>query len=283
MTGTSHRSWPMLLIVFLAFSPPVFAQSGQPPHEGHPPQPAMQPPQGEQPITTLPNLSEREGWPEPVADRTRFSFLLFDNLEYHRGSAPGALRWDVLSWYGGDVHRVWLKTEGTGDFREGAEREADAQVLYGKLLSPFFDLQMGMRVARVWGEGPAATRVQAVIGLQGLAPYRYEIEPALFVGTDGKVSGRFTSTADVLLTQRLILQPRFETNFAAQRDEAFGLGSGINDIELGVRLRFEIRREFPPYIGITWKRSVGSTRALVTAGGEDASQLAIVAGIRMWR
>lgn len=143
-------------------------------------------------------------------------------------------------------------------------------------------MQYGVRVAGRWGDGPSRARVYGVIGLQGLSPYRFDIEPTLFVSPQGKLSGRFTGTYDVLLSQKLILQPRFETELALQKDEAFGVGSGLNNTELSFRLRYEIRREFAPYVGATWLHSYGGTADLLRRQGGDPTQFTGVAGVRMW-
>ena len=115
-----------------------------------------------------------------------------------------------------------------------------------------------------------------------IGPYQFEIEPTLFVSDKGQVSARFTGTYDVLLSQRLIMQPRFETNVAVQRDEEVGIAAGWNDAELGVRLRYEVRRELAPYVGATWKESFGATHRLTTQGGGDPSHFVVVAGLRAW-
>lgn len=212
---------------------------------------------------TLPNLSERTDWPDPVADSATYAFALFDNAELQRAAGPNALRWDLLGWRGGDVHRFWFKSEGRATSslsQQGSEYEA--QALYGRLIAPFFDLQAGVRVDQRLRADAKPVRVYAAFGLQGLAPYRFEIEPTLFLSHNGQVSARLTATYDILLSQRLILQPRLETNVAVQKDEEIGIGAGLNDAEIGVRLRFETRREFAPYIGVTWKESFGATHRL---------------------
>jgi copper resistance protein B len=232
---------------------------------------------------TLPNLLDRSGWPSPTADDAPYTFVLFDLFEYQRVGDVNAVRWDVLGWRGGDTHRLWIKSEGALNFESPLGGDADLQVLYGRLISPFFDLQLGARVEQRYEREGKPTRVFAVVGVQGLAPGRFEVEPALFVSNTGKVSGRFTASLDLYQTQRLIWQPRFETEIAAQRDEEFGVERGLNDAELGVRLRYEIRREFAPYFGVSYRRSFGATRERVLREGGDPSELQVVIGVRMWR
>jgi copper resistance protein B len=241
-----------------------------------------QEPQTSGQTTTLPNLPAETGWPEPVSDSATFGFLLFDNTEFQRAGGRDAFRWDVFGWRGGDVHRFWVKSEGRIATASSEESEFEVQALYGTLVAPFFDLQAGVRVDQRLRPGSDPARVYAVVGLQGLSPYRFEIEPSLFLSQKGQISGRLTATYDVLLSQRLILQPRLETNVAVQRDEEIGLGAGWNDAEIGVRLRYETRREFGPYVGVTWKDRFGATHRLTGQGSGDLSHVVVVAGARAW-
>jgi copper resistance protein B len=211
-----------------------------------------------------------------------YSFVLFDLLEYQRTSDLDALRWDILGWLGGDYNRFWFKSEGRKVLTSREGSEVEAQALYGRLIAPFFDLQVGLRYDQRLQRGANPTRVYAVVGVQGLAPYRFDIEPTLFISNKGQVSVRLTASYDVLLSQRLVLQPRLEINGAFQKDEAIGIAAGLNDVELGGRLRYEIRRECAPYIGVTWKESIGATHRLTTREGGDPSHLAFVAGVRLW-
>jgi copper resistance protein B len=234
------------------------------------------------PATPL-NLSEKSKWPEPVADNAPYTYAFFDLLEYQRAGSANVLRWDSLGWRGGDKRRFWLKSEGRLYPGPRTGGGVDVQALYGKLIAPFFDFQVGARVEQRYERGASPTRVFAVVGLQGLAPGRFEIEPALFLSNKGKVSGRFTASVDLLQTQRLILQPRFETEFAAQRDDEFGVERGISDVEVGLRLRYETRREFAPYVGVSYRQSLGATRSRVIREGDAPNELQIVVGVRMWR
>jgi copper resistance protein B len=232
---------------------------------------------------SLPNLTVREGWPEPTADDAIWRYAVFELAEFQRrDSAPDVLRWDQFGWRGGDVHRFWFKSEGRIASDSSEESEIEAQALYGKLVTPLFDLQAGLRVARRLREGRDTTRVYAVIGVQGVAPYRFEIEPSLFISNKGDVSARFTGGIDLIISQRLILQPRLETNLAAEADEALGIGAGWNDAELGLRLRYEVRRELGWYFGVSRKKSFGETRRLAAQANEDTSESLIVAGVRAW-
>lgn len=224
-----------------------------------------------------------KNWPEPVEDRQRFGYLLVDQLEYRmKDGADDTVRWDVVGWYGGDYNRFWLKTE--GDWRTSGERggEAEVQALYGRLIAPFWDVQAGVRYDQLSGAGFDRSRGFAVIGLQGLAPYRFEVEPALFISQDGDVSARLTTTYEILLTQRLILQPRLDFDAAVQSVEKFDVGDGINSTGLGLRLRYEIMREFAPYIGVHWLRRFGETADISRRDGGRAEDIAVVFGVRLW-
>ena len=224
-----------------------------------------------------------KNWPEPVEDSQRFGFLLFDQLEYRmKSGADDTARWDVQGWYGGDYNRLWMKTE--GEWRTGGERggEAEVQALYSRLIAPFWDFQAGLRYDQFSGAGFDRGRTFAVIGLQGLSPYRFELEPALFISQDGDVSARLTATYDLLLTQRLILQPRLDFDAAVPSAEKFGIGEGVNSVGLGLRLRYEFTREFAPYVGVHWLRRFGETADIARRGGGDVQDLAVVFGVRLW-
>lgn len=232
--------------------------------------------------TTLPNLSEKSKWPAPVADNANYSYVLFDLLEFQRIRNINAFRWDALGWYGGDKHRLWIKSGGEQYASSRTGGDADIQALYGKLISPYFDVQAGIRYEKHF-ESTNPQRVFAVVALQGMAPGRFDIEPAFFVSNKGKTSARFTGTYDAGLTQRLILQPRFETEIAFQRDNEFGVPRGFNDVEVGLRLRYEVRRELAPYIGVTFRQSFDATAQRVLREGGVPNALEFVIGLRMWR
>ena len=223
-----------------------------------------------------------KNWPEPVEDHMRFGYLLVNQLEYQVGDSANSFGWDATGWYGGDYNRLWLKTE--GEWRTTGERggEAELQALYGRLIAPFWDFQAGLRYDQFSSAGFDRSRGFAVIGLQGLARYRFELEPALFISQDGDVSARLTATYDMLLTQRLILQPRVDFDAAVQSAKKFGVGEGVNSLGLGLRLRYEITREFAPYIGVQWLNRFGETADLVRRGGGRADDIAVVFGVRLW-
>lgn len=235
---------------------------------------------------TQANLAAQKDWPSPVNDRERRLFTLIDVLEYRpRTAGDGGnsdYRWDIEGWYGGDNNRLWFKSEGQQDTAFKADYDIDFQLLYGRFLWKHYDIQVGGRMETQSFRGGNVTRGLGVIGLQGLVPYNYEFESALFIDQSGAVSARLSYTKDFLLTQRLILQGRFQTNLAIQRVEEFTTGSGLNNLEFGVRLRYEIRRKFAPYVGLSFDRSFGETATLVRQQGGDPSQIRFVVGLRAW-
>ena len=222
--------------------------------------------------------------PPPVEDSMLHSFLLLDLLEYRfNSSGPDTLVWDFSGWFGGDYNRLWLKTEGREKLSDGNRGEGDLQLLYGRLIAPFWDFQIGVRGKQNLGAGFAGnSRTYAVIGLQGLAPGNFDFEPALYISERGEVSAELTMSADLHLTQRLVLQPRFQGEVSIQGDKRLGTGSGVTELDLGLRLRYEIRREFAPYVGVSWLRNFGETASIARSEGETFDTFALVAGLRLW-
>lgn len=204
-------------------------------------------------------------------------FLMADRLEYRSGDTDTVL-WDAQGWFGTDLRKIWIKTEGDYSLDANEFEEVEVQLLYSRAISPFFDLQTGVRQ----DIEPGPQRTWGVIGIQGLAPYWFEVDAAAFISTEGEYTGSMEVEYEVLLTQRLILQPRSELNFAFQEAEELGLGAGLNSIEAGLRLRYEIRREFAPYLGVAWSRAIGDTADFVRAEGEDVENLSFVFGLRTW-
>jgi copper resistance protein B len=206
-----------------------------------------------------------------------FGQVLLNLFEYQAHSGRDGYRWDGEGFYGGDINRLWLKSEGEGEFGRGID-SAEVQVLYSRAIDPYFNLQGGIR--QDFGRGP--DRTYATIGVEGLAPGMFEVEGALFLSTKGDLLGRVEGYYDQRITQRLILQPRAEVNFAAQDIPENDIGSGLVNIELGARLRYEFSRQFAPYIGVSYLRKAGDTARLSRLAGEDVHATSFVAGIRFW-
>jgi copper resistance protein B len=206
-----------------------------------------------------------------------FNQVLLNLAEYQFRNGRDGYRWDGEAWFGGDINRLFVKSEGEGAFRKGIE-SAEVQALYSRAVGPYFNLQAGVRQDL----GPSPKRTYATVGVEGLAPGFFELEGALFLSNKGDVLGRLEGYYDQRVTQRLILQPRAELNFAAQDVPENRIGSGLSNAELGLRLRYEIRREFAPYIGVSWDRRFGDTARYARAEGDKETSRSIVAGIRMW-
>lgn len=206
------------------------------------------------------------------------SMMRFDRFEHLSGGADDVLLWDAQGWVGGDERKFWVKTQGEYSFDAARLDTAEIQALYSRAIAPFFDLQMGVR--HDFGAGPSTS--YGVLGVQGLAPYWFEVNAAAFVSDAGDLTARIDADYELLLTQRLILQPRAELQFAAGDVTEQGLGSGVTGTEVGLRLRYEIRREFAPYIGIEWHDLQGGTADFARLRGDSTSDRVIAAGIRFW-
>lgn len=204
--------------------------------------------------------------------------VMIERLEARIPTEGGeeAYLWDAQAFYGGDINKLVVKTEGEGAFG-GKLDNAEIQALYSRAIGPFFDLQAGVRF-----DPKPDTRGHLVLGVQGLAPYMFHIDSALFLSDRGDLTARFKGEYDQRLTQRLILQPRIEAEFAAQDIPERGIGAGITKIEPGMRLRYEIAREFAPYVGIEYEAKLGETAHIARAVGEDPAGFKLLIGLRAW-
>ena len=184
--------------------------------------------------------------------------------------------WDAQGWYGGDLNRFVAKTEGEGAFDDSLE-EAEVQTLYSRAIGPFFDLQAGVRL-----DLEPEVRPHAVLGVQGLAPYMFHVDAALFMSDRGDLTARIEGEYDQKITQSLILQPRLEVELAAQDVPEFEVGAGVSKVEAGLRLRYEFVPEFAPYIGLDYEAKTGRTADFARAEGEDVAGLKLLLGVRAW-
>lgn len=198
-----------------------------------------------------------------------------DRLELRAHQGADGYLWDLQGYLGGQTSKLWLKSEGEGAFGEPTEH-AEAQALWSRAVAPFWDLQLGLRQDLA---GPSTTH--AVIGVQGHAPYMFEVDAALFVSHRGHVTARFEGELDQRVTQRLILQPRAEASLSAQDSPQLGIGAGLDQVELGLRLRYEFTRDFAPYVGLeqSWRTGAGARYARLA--GEDPSVTSLVVGVRL--
>jgi len=204
-------------------------------------------------------------------------FLMADRFEARIHDGETVLLWDGQGWYGGDIHKVWFKTEGEYAFEDDAFEEFEVQALWSRAISTYFDFQAGLRY-----DLEPEDLFHGVIGIQGLAPHWWEVDAAAFVSDQGDVTARIEAENDLRLTQRLILQPRLEIELAAQDIPERDIGAGLSKLDAGLRLRYEIRREFAPYVGVEWERNFGETAGRIEAAGGNPDQTVFVVGLRVW-
>lgn len=201
--------------------------------------------------------------------------IMLERLEAGFNDDGETYAWHAQGWYGGDINRFWWKSEGEGAFDDQLEH-AEVQLLYSRAVTPYFDLQAGVRQSYLEGQD----RTDLVLGVQGLAPYWFEVGAAAFVSAEGDVTARAEAEYDLRLTQKLILQPAAELNFAAQDIPDLDIGAGLTDAMIGVRLRYEISRSFAPYVGVEWSGALGETRDIRESLGADTQSTYAVIGLR---
>ena len=213
-----------------------------------------------------------------LADEMNFGSLLVDQLESVRSrtDTDTATAYELQAWFGRDYNRAVLKAEGEID--GGKLREARTELLWGHAVATYWDTQLGVR----YDSGGGPDRGWLVFGIQGLAPYWFEVDADVYIGEEGRTALRLDAEYELLLTQRLILQPKIETDFYGKSDAARGVGSGLSHTSVALRLRYEIRREFAPYVGIEWGRQFGVTADYARAAGEETKETRLVAGLRFW-
>lgn len=219
---------------------------------------------------------DRGPYPLHMADEHNFASLLVDRLEGVRADGETAAEYDLQAWFGRDYNRAVLKAE--GDVDDGKLQDARTELLWGHAVAAYWDAQLGVRVDS--GEGP--NRTWLAFGVQGLAPYWFEVEASGYAGENGRTALRVQASYELLFTQRLVLQPRLEANFFGKSDVERGLESGLSDATAGLRLRYEIWREFAPYVGVEWARKFGGTEDIARAAGDDPRESRVVAGLRFW-
>jgi copper resistance protein B len=270
------------------------AHAGHDHHAGHKMEPPADPSPG--PTMELPPPEEAGSGPPRAADAIwgaeamrparealqrehgdmPVTWIQADRLEYQARAGHDGLLWDLQGYYGTPTSKFWFKSEGEAALGEGVE-DAEVQALWSKAVAPYWDLQVGVR-QDLAGE----TDTHAVIGIQGLAPYMFEIDAALFLSQRGDLTARIEAELDQRITQKLILQPRVEVSLAAQDNAARKVGAGFDKIEAGLRLRYEIVPEFAPYIGIEQGWKLGGSARYARLAGEDPSVTSLVMGVRFW-
>jgi copper resistance protein B len=220
-----------------------------------------------------PNVAAPFG--KPVEDQSIFGHVLIDQLEWRFGEERSFV-WDGQAWAGTDLDRVWFKSEAritNGDVEDGIH-----EALYSRAISTYFDLQAGIR----YDLDSRPSRGWAAFGIQGLAPGFFNVEATAYASDAGHLAARFRGSHDMLITQRLIFQPEFELNLYSKSEPRRGVGSGLSDFELGLRLRYEITRKFAPYIGVEFEDKFGKTADLARREDETVDDVRLVFGIRLW-
>ncbi|QEA37644.1 copper resistance protein B [Pistricoccus aurantiacus] len=226
-----------------------------------------------------PSSGAPKGWKEkPTMDDKILAFSRLDRFEYGDSEDGQTYLWDAQGWIGGDYHKFWWETEGEGPVGDGSIEASQFEASYAYKIWPYWHVQGGVR----YDTNPNPDRGFLMLGLEGLAPYWFETDLEAYLSEDGDVSASAEFEYDLLLTQRLVLQPRIGIKASAQDEPEYDLGSGITSTEMGLRLRYEIRREFAPYIGVRWDRKYGETKDIAEEMGEPTFSTAFVIGLRAW-
>jgi len=213
----------------------------------------------------------------PVTDTPIFAHALLDQLEARINGSRPEFRWDAQAWAGTDYDKLWVKTEGIVR-NNGSIDDGQHEFLYDRAITTFFDLQAGLRSDLASGTG----RNWAAFGIQGLAPFFFDVEATGYASSRGHFAGRLKASYDLLITQRLILQPEIEVNLYTRADPGRRIGAGLSDIDTGLRLRYEFGRKFAPYVGIVYEGKFGETARFARKAGDSTGGVRFVAGIRAW-
>ena len=216
---------------------------------------------------------------QQVHDDQIFYQVIGDRIEHRSQQGDNAILYDTQAWLGNDYNKVWLKAEGEYNTSKDQHEQTSFEALYSRNISSFWDLQAGLRHDFI---SEADDRDFAALGVQGLAPYWFEVEATSYVSDEGDISAVLEAEYDLLLSQRLILQPRFETEVAIQDVDEYNIGSGITGFETGLRLRYEVSRKFAPYVGVSWEQATFETKDMLEADGEQTNNTAFVIGIKSW-
>lgn len=266
------------VVLFVLGAPSiVVAQQSAPPASA---ESAQSPQPSQQNLPPITDEDRRAAFPDvhdhAVHGESTNSYVLFDQFEGRTGSGANVFSWDTKGWIGGDRNRFWFRTEGdrAGDVWEQAQHN----LLFGRSISRWWDVIAGVRLDTL----PGTPRTAFAIGIQGLAPYRTEVELSTYIEPSGRTHVRFESEYDLLITNRLGLQPLLEFEVYTSADPERHLGRGLTAGEFGVRLRYEFRREFAPYAGVVWSRKFFGTRASAEAAGSSTSSARFAAGVRFW-
>jgi len=211
----------------------------------------------------------------PVMDQHVFYHLMLNQLEGRFGDSQ-SFRWSGEAWAGTDSDRLWLRSEGL--LSDGLLSDGQLELFYARPLTTWFNVMAGGRYdldslpGRGWG----------ALGIEGLAPLFFRIGVTGYVSGDGHFAAKLEGSYDLLITQRLILQPQIEMNLYTRDDPARHIGAGLAEIDAGLRLRYEITRKVAPYVGITYTGKFGRTADLARADGSPTNEIRFAFGIRAW-
>ena len=235
---------------------------------------------GPPPDARSPDYSESVGYGSmkgmDMADDALFGRLLLDQLEqFHSDDANGQF-WEAEAWYGNDRDKAWLRTE--GERRSGTLESADLEAFWSHTVGAFWSTQLGAR--QDFDTGPK--RTWAAFGVEALVPYWLDVEATAYATSSGRTAARLRAEYELLFTQRLILQSEGEMNLYGKSDPERRLGSGLSDVQIALRLRYEIRREFAPYLGVSWIRLTGATADFARQDRRAVVEWQALAGVRMW-
>jgi copper resistance protein B len=211
-----------------------------------------------------------------MADNTTRAKALLNRVEAFRSNSGRGQAVNAQAWIGGDIDKAWLKME--GEREDGKLGPTRSELLWDHAVSSYWSVQTGIRHDS--GDGPGRSWV--AFGIQGLAPYWFDVEATAYLGENGRTAARFESSYDLRITQRLVLQPDIELNLYGEGDRDRGTGSGLSDIDIGLRLRYEITRKFAPYIGVVWSRKFSGTADYAREAGAAVEETRIVGGLHIW-
>ena len=236
-----------------------------------------------QPVTPIPQLSDGDraaAFPDveahTVQDQALHYLVLVDQVEVQGGKSARGVGWDSRGWIGRDLNRLWFRTEGESD--DGRINEAEVHLFYGRAFARWWEVVVGVR--QDYRPGPGQSWL--AVGVQGLAPYWFDVEATAYVGAGGQSAARVKAEYELLFTNRLALQPLVEVNLHGKTNAERRIGAGVSSFDAGLRLRYELRREFAPYVGVSWHTRFGETARFAEATGESARGRRIVAGLRFW-
>jgi copper resistance protein B len=256
--------------------PPAAAPASPEDHAAHHPPSAPLPPF----IPPVTDADRRAAFPDVqghgVHDKSINYFVLFDQLEWQSGGGSRAFSWDTKGWVGQDRDRFWFRAE--GDRAGGRTEQAQVNLLYGRAIARWWDVTAGVRLDTV----PGTPRTAVALGVQGLAPYWFEVEASVYVEPSGRGHVRVETEYDLLVTNRLVLQPLVEFEVYGRADRERHIGTGLSTGEFGLRLRYEFRRELAPYVGVVWTRRFFGTADLARGAGEDVAGTRLAVGLRTW-